>query len=116
VENVFIADLLPQTPTWDEAFAIGGFQPAGSVEPGGGWEWLSGELWSYTNWRVGEPNNLYGDEGSLEIYSHPATRGTWNDVQNTILLNGYIVEYTPEPAMLSLLGLGGLALIRRRRG
>ena len=52
---------------------LGGFQPAGSVEPGGGWEWLNNEggfgvedMGAYTNWHppnsngaVGEPNNGY---------------------------------------------------------
>ncbi|MBF0287569.1 MAG: hypothetical protein HQM14_07100 [SAR324 cluster bacterium] len=36
---------------------LGGYQPDGSVEPDGGWSWLSGESWSYTNWAV----DLYCD-------------------------------------------------------
>ena len=30
--------------------AIGGLQPDGSPEPGGGWSWVTGEAWGYTNW------------------------------------------------------------------
>jgi len=33
---------------------IGGYQPEGSPEPDGGWSWLSGETWSYSNWAVDE--------------------------------------------------------------
>lgn len=29
---------------------IGGYQAEGSAEPAGGWHWLSGEPWEYTNW------------------------------------------------------------------
>ena len=31
----------------------------------GGWHWSSGEVWSYSNWRSGEPNNYSwpGDPG-----------------------------------------------------
>ena len=25
-------------------------------EPGGGWKWITGEPWVYTNWLIGEPN------------------------------------------------------------
>lgn len=31
---------------------LGGYQPEGSPEPAGGWQWLSGESWQYTNWAV----------------------------------------------------------------
>ena len=33
---------------------LGGYQPEGSPEPDGGWRWLSGETWSYSNWAVDE--------------------------------------------------------------
>lgn len=31
---------------------LGGYQPVGSVEPAGGWTWLTGEAFDYTNWAV----------------------------------------------------------------
>ena len=31
---------------------LGGYQPAGSEEPAGGWSWLSGDEWDYANWAV----------------------------------------------------------------
>ena len=33
---------------------LGGYQPEGSIEPAGGWMWLSGETMSYSNWAVDE--------------------------------------------------------------
>lgn len=32
--------------------SLGGYQPKGSEEPAGGWSWLSGEEWDYSNWAV----------------------------------------------------------------
>ena len=40
----------------------------------GQWNWLTGEAWSYSRWRGGEPN--YGFTGCLEITSD---QGFWND-------------------------------------
>lgn len=42
------------------------------------WGWITGELWDYTNWSRGEPNNS-GNEDFLEFYgaSHK-----WNDLAN----------------------------------
>src|SRR5687767_6182351 len=46
-ENAFI-DLIVNSGT--EAW-IGGFQPPGSPEPAGNWQWVNGEgLFTYTNW------------------------------------------------------------------
>ncbi len=42
----------------------------------GTWEWCNGEPFSWTNWAIGEPNNL-GDEDGLMIFSGS---GNWNDV------------------------------------
>ncbi len=48
-------------------FWIGGYQLEGSTEPDGGWQWVTGEDWSYTNWFSGEPSNSVGAEDSIEI-------------------------------------------------
>ncbi len=39
---------------------LGGFQPDDvpvGIEPYGGWQWLTGEPWSYTNWAERQPDN-----------------------------------------------------------
>lgn len=95
---------------------LGGFQPVGSPEPAGGWQWVTGEAWDWTNWGIGEPNNL-GNEGFL-IFRNSA--GQWNDWSNHVI-SGYIIEYEadpiPEPTTIILMGIGmiGLAGITIRR-
>ena len=90
---------------------IGGYQPAGSPEPSDNWQWVTGESWSYDNWRSGEPNNANSNENVLKIF---ASSGQWNDVPDSNYVDGYVVEYVPEPACLGLLAFGGLAVFRRR--
>lgn len=112
-ENNFLRDTFGTTG-W-----IGLSQPAGSTEPDGGWEWVTGEAFGFTNWNPGEPNNL-GDERYVEAL----IADRWNDAQASVT-NFYYVEYgtgrasaaAPEPVsgLLTLLGLTAGAAIRRRR-
>ena len=122
-EEDFIDVLLSQVIVQggNDRFWIGGFQPPGSVEPAGGWEWVTVEPWDYTNWNQPlEPSNSGGNENALAV---DAVNPGWNDVpENFGLFNaGYFVEYSiPEPstfafAILGLLSLGVIVRQRRRR-
>lgn len=72
---------------------IGGYQPAGSSEPAGGWRWVTEEPFSYTNWNGGEPNNN-GDEWALHFEDTTTADGsTWNDNAGDMSANGYLVEW-----------------------
>ena len=76
---------------------LGGFQDTsapGYSEPGGGWAWITGEPFTYTNWRTstGEPNNGSAlGENVLEM----TDTGDWNDAADTasIFNPGYVIEF-----------------------
>jgi hypothetical protein len=71
-------------------YFLGGYQEAGSTEPAGGWQWVTGEPWDYTAWAGGEPNDLGGEDHLQTWYSNG-----WNDIKydNVYYVDGYIVEY-----------------------
>ncbi len=86
-----------------DSYALGGVQPPGSPEPDGGWTWITGEPWVYTNWNAGEPNNavIHGQtEDRLAWFTGSAPH--WNDVAGDVdegpnpgqyHMNGCFVEY-----------------------
>ena len=91
----------------------------------GNFVWTSGEQVTYTNWEPAAPGNSGGVEHYTEMrwgVSHDPNvgPGSWNDMPGNIdywdsrPIQG-VVEIVPEPATLSLLGIGGLAVIRRKR-
>lgn len=66
---------------------IGGYQEEGAPEPGGGWKWVTGEPFSYSNWGPGSPdNNDDINQRYIEVNWSglggwpPDPFGTWNDV------------------------------------
>lgn len=55
--------------------------------------WITGELFEYTNWSDGEPNN--GREGTENVYQI-YLNGLWNDCYNSKVGCGFICEYEPD--------------------
>jgi len=109
---------------------LGGYQPDGSPEAGGGWTWVNGDgPFAYTNWHGGEPNNGWAEgESRLHYFEYGGRSKAWNDLRDNIRgvpyagPIAYVLEYdslpVPEPATLILLA-GGLMLTRlttRRNG
>jgi cysteine-rich repeat protein len=75
-ENALVAGLI-QTSSW-----IGATDAA--VE--GAFGWSSGELWMYTNWALGEPNDSAGED-CTELYGPETTLpAQWNDLLCTTAL------------------------------
>ena len=81
-----------------EEYWLGGFQDLNSMsysEPGGGWTWVTGEPWAFTDWWPGEPNDSPAPEDYV-IYMPfgLSSTGQWNDGRNDHWsIRGYIVEY-----------------------
>ncbi len=101
---------------------LGGWQNEGS-NPEENWNWVTAEIWDYTRWAPGEPNDQNGDQRFLMMWgdqvTNPDRLWRWGDDHedtHPTSNHGYFVEYPiPEPATLSLLLIGGLAILRRRR-
>lgn len=80
---------------------IGGFQNTASPtysEPDGGWEWITGEPFTYTNWAVGEPNDTgsFGAEDYLELLDGFGFAPSWNDAAQMEHPAGYIIEFSGD--------------------
>jgi len=131
-ENTFVFNLTNSPAYWDQSVNdhgpwLGGFQPSGSQEPAGGWQWVtqpgagSPEPFSYTNWAAGQPSNDNGIEDSLNFFhSGTGTADTWNDEANSnTFVKSYVIEYnsapTPEPGTALAGVLMGAGLLMRRR-
>jgi len=92
-EQQFIATNMPAAITFESW--LGGYQDTTAPdysEPTGGWRWITGEPFNFTNWRTGEPNDAFNTENSLQI----STNGFWNDVTGT-LQYPFVVEYESYP-------------------
>jgi hypothetical protein len=123
-ENAFVYSLVLDEQLWvnignGQGPWLGGYQPAGSPEPSGGWAWVTGEPWSYTNWAFNQPDNGDNAETGLEFFKWgPSGTGPfWNDYKNDANLFSqprpvaYVVEYLPEPSSLALSVAGAIAVI-----
>ena len=82
-ENDFVFNLTLPTSEWPTVLGpwLGGFQAPNSIEPGGGWQWVTGEPWTWTIWDNGQPDNgcESQNESSLHylwFFKH------WNDFPN----------------------------------
>jgi len=61
---------------------IGAYQDTSASdyrEPAGGWRWVTGERWSFTNWHPGEPNDPGGHADFIDLFPD----ATWNDTVET---------------------------------
>ncbi|MCY2953596.1 MAG: hypothetical protein NTU53_16695, partial [Planctomycetota bacterium] len=89
-------------PDYGSQYWVGGNQAADGAEPGGGWGWVGGETWSYTNWAEEEwqPDNGARstglDEDALLMWGigEGSFWGKWRDLNYGYTgVDGYVVEY-----------------------
>ncbi|MDO9106739.1 MAG: cadherin domain-containing protein, partial [Methylovulum sp.] len=72
---------------------LGGFQPPGSPEPIGNWQWVTGEPFNYMNWSPVQPDNAWSGEDYLQVFPS----GDWNDLSRQWNTSGYILEIENIP-------------------
>ncbi len=101
----------------------GGYQDAGENDPAGGWKWVTGECWTYSNWAPNEPNDNYGPGSEQHLGLNWQNLGHWNDEGNLNNLFGYVIEWgdytkcVPDGGATALLmgaSLMGFAFFRRK--
>jgi hypothetical protein len=122
-ESNFMASHWPERGGADQNGWLGGWQDLlapNYSEPAGGWKWVTGEPWVYTNWHTasGQPDN----SGGSQNYIRSNADWQWDDFPDNPInpsvqyISGYFVEYTvPEPGMLLTFSVIGLLLVRSRQ-
>ncbi|MCZ8222405.1 MAG: lectin-like protein [Microcystis sp. LE19-84.1B] len=105
---------------------IGGFQPPNSPEPNGGWQWVSGEPFNYTNWGVSangdqQPldNNDFGED-YIHFFgggNNNFTAKTWNDLNDdTSSIGGNPIAYIIEIELDSLISINDVTVTEGNSG
>jgi hypothetical protein len=62
-------------------------------------------------------NTIFVSEGNYHINAYNLTTGAkrFNVISTADPVFNFAIEFTPEPATLGLMSVGGLMLLRRRR-
>jgi hypothetical protein len=90
----------------------------------GTFRWTSGEVFGFSNWFPGEPNNAEGWGTGPENYVHMyadgwGTPGLWNDYSGSSDISPqpalYGVVEVPEPAVGTLFWIAGMTLCAKMR-
>lgn len=127
-EDSFVSGLLPASSDRSH-YWLGATDSAAE----GTFAWVTGEIWSHTNWWGGEPNNSTASGMDEDYLAYDLRSGSWawNDAPDNLgssygFARGYVIERTlragadvPIPGTLALLALGagliGAAARRQHR-
>jgi hypothetical protein len=110
-ENQWVFDNVATASVWFE----GNGPWLGGILVDSSWEWVTGEVWDYTAWAPGEPNNGAGEPVVQYWNATPSRAPTWSNWRTDRQAFGLIVEYIPTPSSVALFAVGGFAATRRRR-
>jgi hypothetical protein len=110
-EDAFVGSLVANSGFGE--LWLGAFQDGTETSASTGWQWVTNEAFSYTNWNNGEPNDFYGyqSEQHLAMWSF----GKWNDEGALGNVGGFVTEAVPEPTSMVALAIGAAAMLRRRK-
>lgn len=97
-ENSFAYDLAAAAGRYQEIW-LGGFQPQGSAEPDGGWQWVTGEPFDYTNWAGGQPDDSGGLQDGLQFWFGPE----WDDKETYSDYLWSVIESPSLPSVMDIL-------------
>jgi hypothetical protein len=75
---------------------IGGRQVSEACEPGCDWEWVTGELWDYTNWQINQPDNTSGSEDHLCFWGVEGGIARWNDGNGETTPAPFTIEWSAD--------------------
>lgn len=95
-QDFIVNKITGKMPTGSDVAYIGAWQRPGSPEPAGGWTWVTGEPFRFTNWERGEPNDANHREYIAQIHQN----GTWNDVGDDSPSRYYVVEFEPRTVIV----------------
>ena len=95
-EDTFVTNLALQHPTetflknFDGPF-IGARRTTSSADPAAGWEWVTGEPWSFTSWSPNQPDDYFAPEDRAMLIHEP--QPGWDDLPHSETHRAYIVEF-----------------------
>ena len=60
---------------------LGGYQTEGSATPDADWNWVTSELWDYTNWGQSQPDNWNGSTDETDTDTSQHRHNTVHNIQ-----------------------------------